>query len=304
VHLSADIGGTNARLALADVSGPLGETIRSYRNDDFESFDDVLAQYLKTVSGARIMRMVVAVAGPVTGRTGRLTNRDWTFSADSLEQSIGAIRVDIINDLTALGYAVPDLRREHLRALVGDGAKPAAHQTMLVVGIGTGFNVSPVIPVGGNVICPSVEAGHASMPLAVIHQGDPWINGFADEFPTVEHLFSGRGFRRFLDLTLDEVGVRSKPLGADGSGEAPAPIDLYAMLIGRLLRDLSMAYLPTGGIFLAGGVARSIMSTAAVHQFAGVFSEPSRFLATPPPVWTIIEDSAALYGCAYVAAHQ
>lgn len=306
MNLIADIGGTNARLALSVGSGPVAQTIRSYRNDDFDSFEDILSEYLSSVSDGPVTGMVVAVAGPVTGRTGRLTNRDWSLSSDHLEQRFGVDRAEIINDLTALGYAVPYLQKELLQSLVGDDTGPKTGQPMLVVGIGTGFNVSPVIPVGDRIVCPSVEAGHASMPYGVVLQGEKWISGFGQAFPTIEHLFSGRGLRRFLDLTQAKMGEDVKAQiaseGTDDGKAALSQMDLYAMLMGHLVRDLSMTYLPTGGIFLAGGVARSIVSATAMHHSVDVLRSPSRFLANPPPVWLIVEDSAALFGCAYVAA--
>jgi len=308
VNLIADIGGTNARLALADVSGPKTTTIRSYRNADFACFDDVLDKYLSEFFCPSINCMVVAIAGAVVGQTACLTNRDWTLNSDDLAQRFGVGHVELINDLTALGYAIRHLSKDHLRSLIDADTAPDVMRQMLVVGIGTGFNVSPVIPVGNRFVCPSVEAGHASMPHSVVRHGEQRIDGFGIEFPTIEHCFSGHGLRHFLKLTLGETGVDAKShirtYGTDSAEEVSEAINLYAELLGHLLRDLSLTLLPTGGIFLAGGVARSIISTGAAQHCIDVICKPTRFHPNTIPVWAIIEDSAALLGCAEIATYR
>ena len=45
-HLLADLGGTNTRLALAEDGRLLPETLRRYRNDEFASFESVVAAFL------------------------------------------------------------------------------------------------------------------------------------------------------------------------------------------------------------------------------------------------------------------
>ena len=324
MNLIADIGGTNARLALAGAEGPDLSTLRSYRNADFASFDAVLTRYLADLGPPFLTAMVVAVAGPVRGTRARLTNRDWHFHDATLAERFGIEKVRLINDLTALGHAATRLDPSALTPLVTAEAPP--DQQALVVGIGTGFNVSPVIPDGPRITCPSVEAGHVSLPGSVLRQITAHAPQVGDPYPTVEDLFSGRGFQDLLarvtgDSTGEEpshgedlvvqrhgelVGADAADLlaryGTPGTETASAAIDLYAQLIGLLLRDLTLAHLATGGLYLAGGVARGILSSPAAQHCEAILRQPSRFYDRQPPAWIITDDAAALIGCAGVAA--
>ena len=66
--LLADVGGTNARLALARNGVIDGETITRYRGD-YDGFDRVVQTYLAEQDDPRLTAVCVAVAGPVSGGT-------------------------------------------------------------------------------------------------------------------------------------------------------------------------------------------------------------------------------------------
>lgn len=305
MNLIADIGGTNARFALAGSSGPRSGTLRSYRNADFARFDDLLNRYMQDIAQTLFECMVIAVAGPVRGDVVHMTNLDWHISVTSLVKNFGIQDVRIINDLTALGYATRHLEPETLEVLVECSLDHKAMRQALVVGIGTGFNVSPVIYRDNRVICLSVEAGHVSLPTSVAREMDRRVPGLDEFYPTVEHCFSGRGLRDFLRRVTGEQNATVMQMIDSYRNETSAKVtdalDLYAVLLGQLLRELTLAYLPTGGIFLAGSVARSILSLQARSQCSQVLSRPSRFYSDRVPAWIVTEDSAALIGCAQIA---
>jgi glucokinase len=300
MKLVADIGGTNSRLAIVRENGPDINTIRSFRNSEFGRFDDILETYLSEFNDRQPAHMVIAVAGPVRGNKARLTNLDWEFSGQKLAQRFRSSEVEIINDLTALGYSVPNLRPGQLNMLVAGINRPDRNGQSLVVGIGTGFNVSPVIQFRDQLICPSVEAGHPSMPTLVARKMDNIAAGLSDKFTTIEHCFSGRGLQQFIDQLVpcddnDATALVANYGQADYEKSTDA-IDRYVELLGYLLCELSLSYLPTDGIFLAGGVARSVLSTAAAKHCVSVLSQSSRFHIGQFPVWVIADDTAALTG--------
>ena len=65
--LLADVGGTNARLALARNGVSDESSITRYRGDDYDSFDKVVQTYLAEQDNPRLSAVCVAVAGPVSG---------------------------------------------------------------------------------------------------------------------------------------------------------------------------------------------------------------------------------------------
>lgn len=282
MRLVADIGGTNARLAFAQDRVVVLDSVRSYRNDQFDGFLTLVRTYLAQSDARDVSELIVAVAGPVLGDQARLTNRDWRFDANTLSADLGLRSVTLINDLSALGHALPSLSRSHLMSIYETGFNPAVATQSLIVGIGTGFNVSPVLHFGDTVRCVDTEFGHVSLMGSVLLNATPELRNVFDKFSTVEECFSGRGYQAVMR-----------------HGGTPAE---YAALMGALTRDLLMAFMPRSGIYFNGGVARSVLSSPARSEFVRVFQQP--FELSPDltaPVALINDDTAALIGCARVA---
>ncbi|KIC34197.1 glucokinase [Leisingera sp. ANG-M7] len=286
LRLAADVGGTNTRLGLARDGVLLADTVQSFRNDAFGSFAEVMNLYLQTAAPGGVAEVAIAIAGPVTGTTARLTNRDWHFDAAALSRHLNGAQVHLLNDLAALGQACPQLGAECLDTVTAPSDAPGKDGQRLVVGIGTGFNLSPVLHAGGQVQCLNVEYGHVSLPLDVAQH----LRGHvpeAEAFATVEHLFSGRG----------HAAVRAYfPEGGAGTPDFQA---FYAHLLALLARNLMLAFLPAQGMYFAGAVARSILSSPARAVFAEHFRQPFALDARiAAPVHVILDDAAALKGCA------
>lgn len=303
MRMVADIGGTNTRLALSEHGVIVPGTFRSSLNDDWPQFYDLLAAYLADHSPTRLTDIVVAVAGPVDGDRARLTNRDWTICAADLVRSTGCDSAVLLNDLTALGNAVPTLSAPQLRQFHSGPEKRTGVAQSLVVGLGTGFNASPVVYANGVVQCLNVEAGHVPMPLSIAAMLEEEF-GRPSQFSTVEALFSGRGFTAFCrqicsSNALEGIDVISSYGCRDGE-LATSAVDRYSALLGQLLRELALAYMPNSGIYLAGSVARAIMDVAPLRCI-NAYTKPCNIrTGDAPDLFTITDDGAALFGCATI----
>ncbi|WP_410216311.1 glucokinase, partial [Paracoccus sp. (in: a-proteobacteria)] len=82
--LLGDVGGTNARLAIARNGAIDPATVTRFKGDDYASFDDVVRQFMAEQHQPHVSSMCIAVAGPVSGGHARLTNRDWSFDEQNL----------------------------------------------------------------------------------------------------------------------------------------------------------------------------------------------------------------------------
>ncbi|MDA7426748.1 glucokinase [Thalassococcus lentus] len=308
MQLVADIGGTNARLASLEA-GRL-HTARSYKNAAFQGFDELVTQYLSDTAQTSPKRLVAAIAGPVQGNEGRLTNLPWHVSGPDMSRRFAGADVTIVNDLTALGYAALDLGAVQLERLAPglQGKALRGGRNALVVGIGTGFNVSPVVESEGQRVCPAVEVGHASLPVAIARKLNGIKPALADEFQSIESLFSGAGRRKFLSLVCEQNVERATPylaaFGAAENARFDQALDDYAALVAALLVDLRLTYGPENGIFLAGGVARSTLDHGRCRFLQGVFADQAQFLSGSPAIYLIKDDSAALLGCAKLCARH
>ncbi len=286
LRLAADVGGTNTRLGLARDGVLLADTVQSFRNDAFGSFAEVMDLYLQTAAPGSVAEVTIAIAGPVTGTTARLTNRDWHFDAAALSQHLNGAKVHLLNDLAALGQACPYLQTDCLDTVIAPARYTGGDGQRLVAGIGTGFNLSPVLDAGGQVQCLNVEYGHVSLPLDVAEHLRNHVPNAA-KFATVEHLFSGRGHAAVrMHFPKDDTGTRDFQA-------------FYADLLALLARNLMLAFLPTQGMYFAGAVARSILVSPARATFIEGFRQPFELDARiAAPVHVILDDAAALKGCA------
>ncbi|MGD1883419.1 MAG: glucokinase [Paracoccaceae bacterium] len=286
--LVADVGGTNTRIGFAGRDGVLMESVRRYRNDDFPDFATLADGYL---AGRDAAAFTVAIAGPVGAQSGRLTNRDWHFDAPDLGARFGIPNVTLLNDLAALGHALPALPNSALLH-VAEG-QPDGPQG-LVIGLGTGFNVSPVHLTREVVF--EAETGHASLPsdVAVIlrQEIDP------APFPTVEDLFSGRGLKR-LHVALGHADAPTEEIAKNEKTMA-----LMARALGALTRSLAYLYMPLGGMFFNGSLARALLNGSHTRTVLAPLQADPIFdgCLARIPIRLLVDDAAALHGCARQAA--
>lgn len=301
MRLVADIGGTNTRLAFSCSGDVQVETTRSYLNEDFATFDDLLTQFLSSTP-MHPNELVLAMAGPVLGNQGRLTNLDWVIDGVVLSARFSGQPVRVINDLAALGYASHRLSPRQLVSIAPAPCPQTAPKQALVVGIGTGFNLSPVIEDQGHILCPAMEAGHSSLPQPIRSALNQMKPELAQQFPTVESLFSGRGQQRFVSLLSGTDGHSAVTVAEEAadSGRPDFARDAYAGLIGSLIAGLKVAYLPTHGIYLAGGVARSSLAGKRSQICKTASERRDAPVKISPPIWVIDDDTAALTGCAAI----
>ena len=296
--LLADIGGTNTRLALADASGLIAQTRDRRPNADWNSFEEMLGAYLRERGAPRIRICCIAIAGPVRGRAGRLTNRDWHIDAEAVARASGAPRAELLNDLCALGHALPDL----VPTPVCEGAGALRNGQSLVVGIGTGFNVCPTRREGAAAAALESEAGHADLPAPVRDLLRAELGGAAEGFRTVEDCFCGRGAAAIAravagaDLAEDQA---MRALCAQDGPNAGRAGRIFAEALGLLARSLICQHLPRDGVVFAGGVARGVLGSAATAAFREAFRRDGMDVVDPRdfPVSVIKDDAAALLGC-------
>ncbi len=291
--LVADVGGTNTRLGRVNAQGVILDTVVTRRNDAFERFEDMVSAYLQ--DQVTPSRVVVAVAGPVMGTRASLTNRNWDFSVENLCQTTGAAEAHLINDLEALGASVPTVPISSVEPLHEEASLGKKGQA-LVVGLGTGFNVSAVDTRSGTVF--SAELGHASLPVSVKELLDQKLSD-SSEFQTVEQFFSGPGFLRLAQvLGLDVQDAAQVATSTDA--RALEAIDIATDALAIWLRELAYVYFPRAGMFLNGSLAQLLVSPERRARVLAPLREDTQFEGqfARIPVFRFTSDSVALGGCA------
>ncbi|WBU56344.1 glucokinase [Paracoccus sediminicola] len=300
--LLADVGGTNARLAIARNGVIDGDSVTRYRGDDYDSFDRVVQTFLAGQGNPRLTAVCVAVAGPVSGGKAELTNRDWDFSEDRLARLTDADHVRLINDLMALGYATPRLGQDGVSLLRPAPAHRDLNGQSLVVGAGTGFNVCGVRHLsGGAITCQEAEEGHTSLPHNIAIRLAERVG--TDEMPaffSTEETFAGRGLTQ-LHHALHGVKVaRAEAISTaamQGDAQAEETYRIFTELFGLVLRELALRFMPLNGMYLAGSVARSFAHRSEQLESAFLAEPYMRHITENTPLLLIRDDMAALHGC-------
>ncbi len=305
--LVADVGGTNTRVALAEGSTVLPDSVRKYRNADHPGVVSLLEHYLATAGRVACSMACVAVAGPVRDGVAELTNVDWRIDSEGISQVTGARTVALLNDLQAEGHALDHVAPSYLREIMPrSGAGSSAAQLVIVVG--TGFNAAVIHRLAPGRYVAEAEAGHVNMPVGNdadlrLAQFIEARNGFAD----VEDVLSGRGIETIDAWLGHREDARSRMCATEivqalGSCDprAEATLRVFVRLLGVAAGNLALTTLPFGGIYLVGGVSRAIAPYLTDLGFAGAFRDKGRFSGFMGSfgVSVIEDDCTALTGCA------
>lgn len=307
VSLVADVGGTNTRVALADGARLLPETVRKVKNEQADSLEAVLADYVDSLS-VDCVSAAVAIAGPVDKGRGTLTNLDWSIDEEILARVTKAETAAVLNDLQAQAYASADLKPENLRRVL-PGMPGAPDAPRLMIGFGTGLNAALALPTPKGQIVPASECGHITMPVR--SEEDLRLAAFvgrANGMASAEDVLSGRGVAHIYDWLAEEAGTDQKRDGAEivdsavtgDDALATRTVEVYVRTMARFVSDLALVHLPFNGIYMIGGVARAMAPHLERFGFAESFSDKGRFsdFMARFPVSIVEDDFAALHGLA------
>lgn len=305
--LIADIGGTNARFAVAQD--------RTYQNlshvevAKYPSLHDALTEYLDALPEAlRPRDGALAIAAPVFGDRVALTNHGWAFSISELQSSLGFATLTVVNDFAATAMAVPHLPDGDI-FVVGP---PAAHTNgpIGVIGPGTGLGVSSLVPNGKDWLLLPGEGGHVSLP-ASSKEESAIIDVLRARWPHVsaERVLSGAGLVNLYEaLCTIEGRVPLSMTPADVTDHAVKQTDEicvrafahFCAMLGTVAGDLALTIGATGGIYIAGGILLRFKEAFAASPFRERFEAKGRFsdFMRRIPTRLILEESPALLGLA------
>src|SRR3989339_895009 len=161
--LIADIGGTNARFALADDKGYYEEKILKCR--EFHGPQEAVEAYFAAVKLKEPVRFgAFAIAGPVHGDVFAATNMPWNFSIRDLRDTLGFEHLYLYNDFEAVAMCVPHLKEGDIRQVGGGQAK--ARKPVGVIGPGTGLGTVCLFHDGNRYCVVPGEGGHVTAPVA------------------------------------------------------------------------------------------------------------------------------------------
>jgi len=315
IALVGDIGGTNARFALADCSNPTHPNIHALEHlpsADYESLEAAISAYLKKTGTEPPPVAVLAVAGPVSNGEVTLTNLSWKTSERALAK-LGFGRAHLVNDFRALAAAADSLHDDDLE-LIGPDLARAKDATIAIAGAGTGFGCSALVKTRGKFIALAGEGGHI---------------GFSPEDDTeieilkilsrrfgrvsIERIVSGPGLVNLYGALCEIEGVKAEfdepPQiidAVDKNKIAHAAVERFCAIFGATAGDIALAFGARGGVLIAGGLSEAMTKFLKAGSFRARFEGKGRLshLVREIPTHMIRHEEAALLGCARLAAED
>jgi len=305
--LVADIGGTNARFALAGLDTLALSEIRQVRCGEHPSLEAALGDYLGGLS-ATPDRAAIAVAGPVSGTEISLTNSTWSFATPELCRRFGLKDVQLINDFAALALSLPYLPATDLHQI--GGTAPVEHAAKLVLGPGTGLGVAGLAWSGGRWVALPGEGGHMSLgadderQLALLER----LRKGRDHL-SAERALSGPGLAELYQAVAASHGLNPdglqpndvivRGLGSDDEIAVEA-LELFIDWLGRFAGDAALLLGARGGVYLGGGIAPKLVAKLSSGSFRRAFEDKGRMAAylAPIAIYVIGAEFATLTGAA------
>lgn len=336
--LAGDIGGTNARFAIFEVTkkGPRLAHSEVLDSRAYKTFESAMGTFLDHAKAKKLVAASLAIAGPVVDQRVKTTNLPWLVDARTIAKKFSVAKVTLLNDLMAVGLgAIASPSKNVIALQVGRPKKTGGN--LAVIAAGTGLGEAMFIWDGKEHIACATEGGHTDFAPR---------NGEEDELLAMlraehgrvsyERIASGSMISMVHRFFVKEQKVKETKdnaafvaraedpnravveLARAGKSEAAMrAIDLWCSVYGSEAGNLALKCLSTAGVFVCGGVATALKDVLAnglparrsarrtqTSPFLEAFRDKGRMrgLVEAMPVAVCTEPRAGLLGAATHAA--
>jgi len=310
--VSADIGGTHARFAIATIQSgrvQLDEPV-TLHTADYASFESAWQTFERQAQAELPRELSIAIAGPVDGAELSLTNSQWRFNRDRIVDQLGIKSIMLMNDFGAVAHAVAAVDETALVHIAGPDEPLPSTGVVTIVGPGTGLGAALLMrhnKAEYEII--ETEAGHIDFaPLDALE--DRIVAELRKTFRRVsaERLVSGPGLRNIYDVLgmiegrpatiRNEAELWSAALGQKDQ-LAGVALDRFCMCFGAVAGDFALAH-GAGAVVIAGGIGKRLKDHLPASGFADRFVAKGRFSSrlASIPVKLITHPEPGLLGAA------
>ena len=314
--LAVDLGGTHIRFRLVEADARTAP-VQVIEANAVTSFEHAVERW-REQAGIRgeLDAIAVAAAGPVTDGTVRITNLDWTLDVRAIKRTCHARRCLLVNDVTAIAWAIPLLGRGSLRTLAA--GSPSGRAARAVIAPGTGLGVSGLIPTAaGDFAAIEGEGGHRTL---AAHDPREWkvVTALAGRFghASAERALSGPGIEVIWKALASMDGARH---GADKTAEeiardafagtdqiAQEAVATFTGFLGSVAGDLALTLGAHGGAYIAGGIVPAWGERFDARGFLDRFRAKGRFRAylSAIPVHVVTHPCPGLVGVEHLLSRR
>jgi len=313
--LIGDIGGTNARFALADPKQPGFTRERTLQCAEYASADDAIKAYLKDIGAKAPDVICLAAAGPIVEQRVRFTNNPWTIASSELARHFDIERVRLLNDFEAIAYSIPFLGEQDCLPFGLPESAPlhAEHYTVGIVGPGTGLGAVGLRKHGDLLIPIAGEASHSGFAPETQVQID-MLSVLRERYDRVssERFVSGPGIENIYwalcrihgeqrpQLKAAEIFAKAADRSDTRAAEA---VQMFFEILGQVAGDYALSLGAKDGIFIAGGIVRRYPDLLENSRFRSGFEAKGRHrsLMEKIPTRLVLHEQPGLLGASYCA---
>ena len=289
--LLVDIGGTNFRSAISYLGSDEILETKKQNVECLKNFTGLVSDLIN--EHGPIDHAVFSVAGPKINNSIAMTNRDFEINAESVKAQFGFKSCFILNDWESIGFSLASTDRNDIQFIQeGD----PFNDTSLMIGPGTGLGAAFI---SNNTVFPT-EIGNTQFTFQQI-LSDAGIQN-TDQFKVLEDLLSGRGISRLYE---NFSGVLNSPEEIvkkvhEGDEHALRSINIFIDALAKSISDLALIYMPGNGIFVAGGLMRTIYhfidKERFIENFIGQRKTMHQELLKKMPIGIITREMTCLHG--------
>lgn len=314
--LAVDLGGTHIRFRLVgDLAPPSPALVVEAK--EVASFDSAVRRWRERAEFRGTLDAIgVAAAGPVAEGRVRITNLGWTLDARDIERACGARHCLLVNDLTAVAWALPLLGGEGVRTLAA--GSPGGRTAMAVIAPGTGLGVSGLVATrSGEFAAVEGEGGHRTL---AAQNSREWaiVAALAERFghASAERALSGPGIEAIRNALASVDGTRpdadrtaaeiARDAFAGADPLAQETIATFTAFLGSVAGDLALTLGARGGVYIAGGIVPGWGERFDAGRFLERFRAKGRFrdYLTSIPVHVVTHACPGLVGVEHLLSRS
>jgi glucokinase len=313
--LIGDIGGTNARFALADPLSPAYSDEITLHCTDFETSEDAIGHYLDKTGIPEPDIICLAAAGPIVDQSVSFTNNHWSIDCRSLSARFPSAQNRLLNDFEAIAWSLPHIGAQDAVTigLEDTHSRDPQHFNIGVLGCGTGLGVAGATVRDSGIHHIVGEGGHIGfapenqLQLEVLKQ-------LRERFERVsnERLLSGPGIQNIYWALRKIHGQRGTRITtreifqsalANEDVIAAETLHLFYEALGQVAGNLALSLGANDGIYIAGGIVKRYPDLLKTSSFRSGFEAKGRHRALMEkiPTLLIMHPQPGLLGTGYCA---
>lgn len=313
--VTADIGGTHARFALAQIENGrvlhLGEAL-TLKTADHGGLAEAWSAFSNHLGRPLPDAAALAFAYPVQNDLPELTNMPWRINSLTISQDLRIGRHLVLNDFAAIGHAAATLSSSNFLHIAGPDLELPETGVISIVGPGTGLGVGLVIKSDGQYQVVPSEGGN--MDFAPRDDLDDRL--MAALRTRYSHVSAERVVSGPALMDIYWVIASEKPR-YDNDGDlwqaalqgsdplAVAALERFCLCLGAFAGNVALAQ-GANALVLAGGLGLRLRGYLPASGFARSFAAKGEYnsIMEQLPVKLIVHGEPGLYGAAAAFASR